>query len=154
MTLEKTLRQQLSEPGPGGFHVHADGWNITLASEKTDSLSCALKELTLDRATPIKEEVGAWAQRVAANATGLMEPLRVIEVDASVGKALLRSDAPTVRDGKSLYYELLLTRTERTTANLHRYAGDRVGGEKREAVPFVLTHDAIIKLVVDIVGER
>ncbi|MSQ94174.1 MAG: hypothetical protein EXR98_06415 [Gemmataceae bacterium] len=154
MTLEKTLRQQLTEPGNGGFHVNADGWNVTLASDKSDSLSCALKELALDRGTPIKEELRAWSQRVAENATGLMEPLRVIEVDAPLGKALLRSDAPTLRGAKSHYYELLLTRTDRTSANLRRYIGNPVGGEKREAVPFVLTHDAIVKLVSDIVGTN
>lgn len=154
MTLEKTLRQQLSEPGNAGFHVHADGWNITLASDKGDSLSCSLNELALDHAAPVSEELRDWAQRVAENATGLMEPLHVIEVDARLGKALLRSETPCVRDGKSYYYELLLARTDRSSANLNRYVGDRNGGEKRAAVSFVLTHDAIVKLVNDIVGTN
>ncbi|MBI3759605.1 MAG: hypothetical protein HY269_07615, partial [Deltaproteobacteria bacterium] len=109
-------------------------------------------DLTLERNTPIQEELHAWATRVAARVTGLMEPLAVIEVDQPLGKALLRSATPSVRDGKSLYYELLLERTSRSAANLRRYAADRSGGEKREAVPFVLTHDAIVKLVADIAG--
>jgi hypothetical protein len=154
MTLEKTLRQQLNDPGNGGFHVHADGWNVTLTSDKGDSLSCSLKELALDRAAPIAEDLRPWAERVAQSATGLMEPLRVVEVDAPLGTAVLRSETPALKDAKSHYYELLLTRTDRTSANLHRYAGDRNGGEKREAVPFVLTHDAIVKLVNDIVGDN
>ena len=58
------------------------------------------------------------------------------------------------RDGKSFYYELVLERSQRTYANLHRYRGDRQNGEKREAVPFVLTHDAIVKLVTDIIGAN
>jgi hypothetical protein len=57
---------------------------------------------------------------------------------------------PSQRDGKVLYYELLLTRTDdRSSAALHRYAGQM--GERREARPFVLTHDAIVKLALDIV---
>ena len=155
MTLENTLRQQLGSPEPGGFHVSHGDWNVTLVSERSDSLSCALRELTLERNAPIQEELHAWATRVAARVTGLIEPLRVIEVDSAgggLGKALLRSTAPSVKDGKSYYYELLLERTSRTVANLRRYAGDRTGGEKREAVAFVLTHDAIAKLVHDIVG--
>ncbi|MBI2804952.1 MAG: hypothetical protein HYX68_08225 [Planctomycetes bacterium] len=150
MTLEKTLRQQLNEPGTGGFHVHADGWAVTLVSEKADSLSCALKDLTLDRAEPIGEDLSAWAARVARQVTGLLEPLRVLEVDTPRGTALLRSDAPASRDGKALYYELLLTRTDRTRANLRRYAGDPAGAARREPVAFVLTHDAIVKLVNDL----
>ena len=150
MTLENILRQQLNNPEPGGFHVQADGWNITVAAEKKDSLSCALNELTLEKASPIKEEVRAWAMRIADRATGLMEPLRLIEADAKQGKAILRSDVPAQRDGKTMYYELLLTRTDRTSATLHRFAGQV--GEKREAVPFVLTHDAIVKLASDIVA--
>jgi hypothetical protein len=152
MTLENTLRQQLSKPHTGGFQVSTGDWKINLVAEKSDSLSCALKELTLEKASPIGEDLDAWATRVAANATGLMEPLRLIEVDRPLGKALLRSDAPTVKDGKALYYELVLERTARTRATLHRYAGQN--GEKREAVAFVLTHDAVVKLVNDIVGTN
>jgi hypothetical protein len=154
MTLEKTLRQQLNSVEPGGFHFSADGWNVTLVTDKRDSLSCSLKELTLERATPIQEELKPWAERVAARVTGLIEPLSLIEADQLSGKAMLRSETPTVRDSKSFYYELILERTQRTYATLHRYRGDRQNGDPREAVSFVLTHDAIVKLVTDIVGTN
>jgi hypothetical protein len=154
MTLENTLRQQLNNAESGGFHVSFGGWNVTLVADQRDSLSCALKELTLDNSTQIREELPVWADRVARQASGLMEPLRLVEVDRPLGKALLRSAAPAARDGKTFYYELLLERTSRTIATLHRYAGDRQAGEPRTAVPFVLTNDAIVKLVTDIVGAN
>jgi hypothetical protein len=154
MTLEKTLRHQLNNPEPGGFHVSLAGWDITLAADRQDSLSCSLKELTLARNTPIQEELHAWATRLANRVTGLMEPLKIVEIDQPLGKALLRSEAPAANDGKAFYYELLLERTTRTSASLHRYAGDLNGVEKREAVPFVLTHDAVVKLASDIVGKN
>lgn len=154
MTLENTLRQQLSNPESRGFHFHAGGWNVTLAAAKSDSLSCALKELTLDRNAPIQEDLSAWAARIAECVTGLLEPLSLVEVDQPLGKALLRSQTPSVRDGKSHYYELLLERTSRTLANLRRFTADRQIGERREAVPFVLTHETIVKLVTDIVGSN
>ena len=154
MTLENTLRHQLNNPEPGGFHVSHGDWNVTLTADKSDSLSCALTELTVERNTPIQEELHAWATRIAERATGLIEPLKVVEVDQPLGKALLRSEVPTVKDGKSYYYELLLERTSRTLADLRRYAGERTGSEKRAAVPFVLTHDAIVKLVGDIAGTN
>jgi hypothetical protein len=152
MTLENTLRQQLSDMPPGGFHLTINDWNVTLATDRHDSLSCALKELTLDKAAPIAEDLRPWAERIADRATGLLEPLRLIEVDTPIGKALLRSETPTLKDGKAYYYELLLTRGDRTSATLHRYVGQV--GEKRDAVPFVLTHDAIVKLATDIVGRN
>jgi hypothetical protein len=151
MTLESILRQQLNDPEPGGFHVQADGWNVTVAAGKKDSLSCALNALTLEKAGPIAADLRTWATRVAERATGLLEPLRLIEADVPQGKAILRSATPAQRDGKAHYYELLLTRTDnRASAALHRFAGQL--GERREAQPFVLTHDAIIKLAQDIVG--
>jgi len=153
MTLENTLSQQLRQAEPGGFHVQSDGWNVTLAADKCDTLSCALKELSLEKNAPIQEDLKAWATRIADRVTGLLEPLCVLEVDQPLGKALLRSETPMVRDGKSLYYELRLERTTRTAATLHRYMADRQQGEKRVAVPFVLTHDAIVKVVADILGK-
>jgi len=154
MTLEKMLRQQLSNPKPGGFHFSFGGWNVTLIADKCDSLSCALKELTLERNTPIQEELKPWAQRIAQRATGLIEPLSLSEADLLLGKAILRSQTPTVRGSTANYYELVLERTGRPCANLHRYSANRQNGEKRKAVPFVLTHDAIVKLVTDIVGSN
>ena len=154
MTLENTLRQQLSSPEPGGFHVSDGGWEVILVTDKSDSLSCAIRELGLGCHAPIAEELHAWATRVANRVTGLIEPLKVVEVDQPLGKAMLRSATPTVKDDKAYYYELLLERTSHTVANLRRYAGDRHGGDKREAVPFVLTHDAIVKLVTDIAGAN
>jgi hypothetical protein len=151
MTLEKTLRQQLSKTEPGGFQMSCGDWAVTLRADKSDSLSCALTELTLDRAGPIQEDLDAWAKRVAHSATGLMEPLRLIEVDRPLGKALLRSETPSLLDGKAFYYELVLERTTRSQATLHRYAAET--GAKRATVAFALTNDAIVKLVADIVGE-
>src|ERR1700722_11186352 len=104
MTLEKTLREQLSDSEPGGFHFCNEGWNVTLATQASDSLSCAIKELILDHATPIQEKLKPWAERIAASATGLMEPLRLVETDEAIGKAILRSETPALRDGKAFYY--------------------------------------------------
>ncbi len=154
MTLEKILRQQLSSPETGGFHITCGDWNVNLVSEQGDSLSCALKELTLDRNEPIEEPLNMWAERVAEQATGLLEPLRLIEIDAPLGKAILRSFTPALRAGKASYYELLLERTGRTSARLKRYVADRRSGAPREAVPFVLTHDAIVKLATDVIGAN
>ena len=147
MTLANILRQQLNSSEPGGFHVSLGDWSATIAVEKKDSMSCLFTELTVRKSTPATQDVRTWGERIASRATGLLEPLRLLEADARLNQALLRSTAPMKRDGQSLYYEMALTRD---SATLHRYAG-RIGA-RREAIPFALTHDAIVKLVADIVG--
>jgi len=150
MTLESTLRQQLNNLESGSRTFALGDWTLRLTVEKNDSLSCALTELALEHAAPIGEEVDTWANRIAGSATGLLEPLRLIELDRPVGKALLRSESPAKREGKAYYYELLLERAAGSRAVLHRYAGQF--GAPREKVSFVVTHDGLIKLVGDIVG--
>lgn len=147
MTLENTLRQQLNSSEPGGFHVSLGDWSVTVAVEKKDSMSCLLTELTVSKNSQATVDVRAWGERIANRATGLLEPLRLLEVDARLNQALVRSAVPKQHDGQSLYYELALTRD---SATLRRYAGQI--GAHRNAIPFALTHDAIVKLVADIVG--
>ena len=63
--------------------------------------------------------------------------------------ALLRSATPTERNGEMHYYELTLTGTH--TADLKRFSAGKSQAGKR-AVPFVLTHEAVAKVVADLVG--
>jgi hypothetical protein len=154
MTHEKMLRQQLNKAKAGGFQVSFGGWNLTLVADRCDSLSCAIKELALQRNTPIQEVLTSWAKRIAAQATGLLEPLRLVEADLALKSAVLRSTAPSVSEEVACYYELALHRADQTSVKLHRYAAHQKNGQKREAISFVLTHDTIVKLVMDIVGNN
>ena len=99
MTLENTLRQQLNKPQIGGTKVSVGDWTAFLHFDKNDSLSCALNEFSLEKSTAMSEDLDAWAERIAASATGLLEPLRLIEIDRHLGNALLRSDARASRTG-------------------------------------------------------
>src|SRR5687767_12287311 len=114
MTLEKTLRQHLNKAEPGGFHVSVGDWTVSVFADKCDSLGCALKELALDRPAPVQHDLETWARGVAKSTMGLLEALRVVEIDGALGKALLRSDVPRVEEGRALYYELVLERTNRS----------------------------------------
>jgi hypothetical protein len=91
-----------------------------------------------------------WAVRSAKRITGLLEPLKVIEVDAVRAEALLRSDVPAGRGPRVQYYELRLRGTH--SAKLHRYQAER-GNGPREAIPFALTHDAIAKAAEDLTAD-
>ncbi|MBN9122673.1 MAG: hypothetical protein J0I06_26590 [Planctomycetes bacterium] len=158
MTLTESLLPKLSEWKPAGDGRHSlavaapeAGWTVHLTADKADSLSCLVWELTLDRAgdAPEGSTLRAWAEGVAKRATGLLEPLRVIEVDAPRAEALLRSDAPARKGGLLAYYEVRLFGTGRAT--VRRFAANRTESG-REQVAYALTHEVLAKLAGDIAG--
>lgn len=159
MTLDDMLLPKLAEwrPAAGRTKLTVSderaGWAITLTADRCDELGCLLWELNLRRSreAPPGATLQGWAEGAASSVTGLLEPLRVLEVDAARGEALLRSDEPTWRKEKLAYYEILLKGTQE--AAVRRYQADEAGG-KREQVAFALTHEALAKLAADLTAER
>ena len=151
MTLENTLLEKLSEwrprPGRQDLHVAGEGWHVTVTADRSDVLGCLLWELNLQRDGSGGTDVQTWATNAAARISGLMEPLKVVEVDSSRQAAQLRSESPLERGEKRYYYELLLNglgvATLRRFQTLH-------GGGRREQITYALTHEALTKLVGDL----
>src|SRR4051812_4342622 len=117
MTLEETLHQKLASwrPPEGRYELNVSeetpGWTVTFTADRCDELGCLLWELKLRRApaAPARDvTLTDWAQRIAARVTGLLEPLKVIEVDGVQNKALLRSNPASQRGDKLYYYEVRL----------------------------------------------
>jgi hypothetical protein len=162
MTLDEPLLARLAEWRPAGAGPHTcqnalatPGWTLSLTAERAETLGCLATELTVRR-RPAEQPVGAaaltqWAVRTVQRVTGLMEPLKLIEVDVTRSEALLRSEKPVGRGEAVQYYELLLHGEH--TATLRRYQAPRTGPGKRSAVPFALTHEAIAKLAADLTAE-
>lgn len=162
MTLEKAVRQKLSKwqhPGTSRQHCivpdEGAGWVVTLAADRSDELGCLVWELAVQRsAGPLGDDAGAlraWADRIAARATGLLEPLRVVEVDVPRLQAQLRSQSPSVRDEHGFYYEVILTAAG--AAAFRRYRAAQ-GDQHRVQVAFALTHEALAKLAADLTAEK
>lgn len=156
MTLTEKLLAKLSEWTPQGTGRHAlttaaPGWAVALSADRAESLSCLVWELTLTRTGPAADgfTLRAWAEGVAARVTGLLEPLRLLEVDEARGEALLRSDAPAQKGARVAYYEVRLYGTDRAT--VRRFAADRTQSG-REQVSFALTHEVLAKLAGDVAG--
>lgn len=157
MSLAEKLLPRLGEwrPAGPGRHTLADtagGWAVHLAADKADSLSCLVWELTLTRAgdAPAGLSVKDWAAGVADRVTGLLEPLKLYEVDTTRDEAVLRSETPSARGGRLGYYEVHLFGAAK--AVVRRFAADKaVPG--REQVAFALTHEVLAKLAGDIAGE-
>ncbi len=127
------------------------GWTALVVADCADRVGCRVWELTLTRAeaAPETADLKTRAERLAGKATGLMEPLRLIEVDAGRDAALLRSAAPLKRGDELSYYEVLLTGRG---AGVRRYQSSTTGGA-RQQVAFALTHEALAKLAADLTAD-
>jgi hypothetical protein len=157
MTLADALRAKLADwpPAAGRQNLsHTDpaaGWAVAVAADRTDSIGCLAWEIAATRTgpAPAGDTVRAWAGRVADTATGLLEPLRLLEVDASRDEAVVRSDGPAVAGDAVRYYEVHLYGTARATVRRYEASKSKPG---RTQVPFAVTHEAVAKLVGDLCG--
>ena len=154
MTLENTLLERLSEWQPAAgrqdLHVAEGGWGATVTADRSDALGCLVWELNLRRDGTAEVDVQKWAAAAAERVTGLMEPLKVVEIDSTRREAQLRSETVLERRGKKLYYELLLRGN--ATALLRRYQTVN-GNGKRDQVAFALTHEVLAKLAGDVAAS-
>jgi len=130
------------------------GWAVELQADRCDELGCRVWEITLRRTRKTEVQaltLQAWADRAAKRVTGLLEGLRVVEVDPQRNEALLRSDTPTSREQRVSYFEILLRGTK--SATLRRFRAYQEPGHRREQVSFPLTHEALAKVVTDLTQE-
>jgi hypothetical protein len=155
MTLEKLLLEKLASWRPHSARQtltleHADsGWIVDLVAECVESVGARLWEVRLSRLTSLPAPVALADQAAAivARVTGLMEPLRLVEIDASRDLAQFRSTAPAARDGSLYYYEVV--RNSDGTTHLSRYQAIPASG-KRQQVAFSLTNEVLAKFVADL----
>jgi hypothetical protein len=128
------------------------GWAVDVTAACSDAVGCKLWDVAL---RPLAPKVGldlkAHAERLAGRVTGLLEPLKLIEVDAVRRTAQLRSEEPAQRGDELHYYELLLDGDG--AALVRRYRAGRAGTPRREQEAFTLTHEALAKLVRDLTAQ-
>jgi hypothetical protein len=154
MTIDETLLQKLASWRPDSVSDRlsvdhaASGWQVSVTAEQVDTLGCRLRDLTLSRLRPMEDAppLAEQAERIAGRVTGLLEGLRLVEIDEPHGVAQLRSSSPARRGDDVAYYEVL--RHGDGTTRVNRYHAPAEG--KRQAVPFNLTHEALGKLVGDL----
>src|SRR5262245_15516005 len=156
MTLENKLLQKLAEASPVGerheLTVSNGAWTAHVIYERRDELSGRLWEVALHRNGAAEGNVQDWAERVAKRVVGLLEPLKIVEVDAAKQQALLRSAAPTAKGEDLFFYEVVLRGTAH--AVIQRFQGSQQPGKRREQIAFALTHESLAKLVADVTAEN
>jgi len=161
MTLAETLLQKLADWRPAGEGRHTvaialpdHGWTVQLTAERVDTVGSRLTEVEATRNAAVPEDAAALeaqARRAAGRVTGLLEPLRVVEIDRGHHVALLRSDAPANKADAVSYYEVQFQ--GRNRVKLGRFHATKGSPAQRKAIPFALTHEALAKVVDDLVRE-
>ncbi len=92
----------------------------------------------------------AWGDRIAGRVTYLMEPLKVLEVDAAGGEVNLRSHGPTARDDRRSFYEVRLSR--QGTLRMERWTFDEAS-RRRQRIPCQLTREVLERLADDLIAS-
>jgi hypothetical protein len=159
MTLADNLQAKLASWRPSGEGRHSfaaafpeAGWAAHLSADHNDVVGSLVWEFALTRTAdaPPGLTLAGWAAGIAGRASGLLEDLKLIEVDDPRQEAVLRSDDPTVKGDVAAYYEVRLHGL--TKAVVRRYQANRAAGTRREQVAFPLTHEVLAKLAGDIAG--
>jgi hypothetical protein len=152
MTLAKNLRKALTDPanaGEGTVSAAAGPWQATASAPRRDSIGAEVNEITVERNDAGPGTVHGWADNFAGKARGLLEPLKVLEVDKTRDEAVIRSNPPS-KDGTQVdYYEVKMQGTKKASVKRCR----NEGGQKQD-IPFTLTHDGLGRLVDDLTGTQ
>src|SRR6478752_9001473 len=135
MNLAETLLGRLADWRPAGDGRHSvsiglpdHGWTVNLAADRADSVGCRLTQLEATRAEPVADDdaaLEAHARAAAGRVTGLLEPLRLVEIDRGRHVALLRSDAPATKGDSVQYYEVQFAGRNRVTVG--RFKASKAG---------------------------
>src|SRR5262245_14613094 len=94
LALQKLANWRPAQPRQPLTFDHSElGWRIDVLADAVDTLGARLWEVTLRRTSPdaAPAPLDEQADRIAGRVTGLMEPLRLVEVDGPRGVAQLRS---------------------------------------------------------------
>lgn len=153
MSLDALLLEKLASwratSGRATLEATEDGCIAAVAVECVDVIGCRMWELSLrpaaaTRATELKTRAEQLCQRI----TGIMEPLRLVEIDTLGNVALLRSEQPGLVGEDRFYYEVHLHGDGGSV--VRRYRTPQADQPRRQQVAFTLTHEALAKLVRDL----
>lgn len=150
--LQEKLAEWRPAPGRQSIHIALEGWSLHLTADRNDTLASLAWELVLTRKAeaPPALTLKRWAEDIAKKATGLMEDLKVLEIDTVRNEAQLRSEEPSRKGPVAAYYEIMLQGLSKAT--VRRFEADTGAGTKRTQVPFALTHEVLSALVSAIVN--
>ncbi len=126
---------------------------LTLDLTALDTVGVAfdtLEFVATDRTDWSSDALRAWGERLAARVTYLLEPLKVIEIDAGGGEVQIRSQAPTVRAQQRGFYEVRLYK--QGSLRMERFVYNDATRE-RQRTACQLTREVVERLADDIAAS-
>lgn len=137
----------------GSAHVDAAPLHLSADVLLADQLSCLIQELTLratDGRTHSTDELRERADTLCHRLAYLLEPIRVLEVDAQAGEVQARSNPPDRQPDRIRYYELRFATP--STLRLQRFE-KRTAESSRQQIPLHLTYELLEKLTNDLAAS-
>jgi hypothetical protein len=132
------------EDGPNRLTLH-------LTALDTVGLAfTALEFVTTGRPEWSSDALKEWGDRLSSRVTYLMEPLKVLEVDAGGGEVQIRSQSPTPRAERRGYYEVRLFR--QGSLRMERFVLDEAA-RHRGPTPCQFTREVLERLADDIAAS-
>lgn len=131
-----------------------DGPNrLTLSLTALDTVGVAfdtLEFVATDRTDWSSDALRAWGERLAARVTYLLEPLKVIEIDAGGGEVQIRSQTPSTRAQQRGFYEVRLYK--QGSLRMERFVYNDATRE-RQRTACQLTREVVERLADDIAAS-
>jgi len=120
--------------------IHADICEV-------DRFGCQIESLHLHRLGVPDENLSTRAHQLTEHATYLFENLNLVECEPERERAVVRSATVQNAEGSVGYYEADMHGDE---VDFARFVRNR-RGHRRERIPFILTKEAMARLVDDLV---
>jgi hypothetical protein len=125
---------------------------LTLDLTALDTVGVAFDRLEFaptDRTDWSSDALKAWGERLAARVTYLLEPLKVLEVDAGGGEVQIRSQSPSSRADRRGFYEIRLYK--QGTLRMERFVFNETT-RQRERTPCQFTREVLERLADDLLA--
>ena len=158
MSLSKKIAAALDENTrayvmPCTVTVEDNPHRVTLHLTALDTVGVAFSSFefaTTGRAVWTSEALNEWGSRLSSRINYLMEPLKVLEIDAGGGEVQIRSQSPTARSAERGYYEMRLFREG--LLRMQRFTFDEATRQRRQS-PCQLTREVLERLADDIAAS-
>lgn len=138
---------------PARVAVEEGPHRLTLNLTALDTVGVAFASLefaTTSRPEWPSEALRDWGTRLAGRVTYLMEPLKVLEVDAAGGEVDIRSQSPTTRDEHRGYYQVRMFKSGALTMERRAFDG---ASRRPRTVACQLTREVLERLADDITAS-
>jgi len=158
MTLQDKLQRELNRllpiiansGSPEQLTIDVEHGTLRCKMKAIDAIGCSFQtfSLTTDRlANTTPPELKKLSETLAAKLHYLLEPIRLIEIEAEGHLLQFRSDPPQKNEHSTSYYELLAKCGGELT--LCRY--NKPIGKERSVVPANVTREVLCRLTADFV---